>query len=488
MAQQVNFPKIRPSGTKIVATVGPASESEEMIAQLIEAGVDVFRLNMAHGGPEDAEVRLDKIRKVSRNLQIPVGVLADLAGPKMRLGEIPNGQYDCRPEQPMYFIAGEKTTEPDTFTTTYDPLIKDLNTGDKIMLADGTVVLEVAEKAADRLVCKVLQGGIVRSRQGVNLPGAALSIKTLQAQDIKNARWAVRVGIDFLGLSFVRSASDIIELRENLTDEARQYTGQSSDIPHIIAKIEKPEAVNNLEEIVDAADGVMVARGDLGVELDIAGIAVVQKKIISLCRRKSKPVIVATQMLESMHHLTIPTRAEASDVANAILDGADACMLSGETAVGEHPLAAVQMMHRIAVETEKFLRTKTPDSTPKIQQDSITHAVCNAAVGVADEINAGMILATSRSGNTALALSNKRSSAMCVAASWNQRTLQRMNLYWGIVPFNGTETNDAVKILENVVSAGKQSGYLKSGDQIVVVHCTTQSGGHQNALYVYIAD
>lgn len=489
MSNTAVFPQIRPSRTKIVATIGPASDSEDMLAKLIHAGVDVFRLNMAHGGPADGQARLDRIRKVSGQLGIPVGVLADLAGPKMRLGEIPGGLYECNPETPMYFVRGETTTEPNTFTTTYDPLIDDLNVGDKIMLADGTVALEVSEKTNDKISCTVLQGGPVRSRQGVNLPGAKLSIKTVQPHDIENARWAVGAGIDFLGLSFVRSADDIHELREILIEEAHENTGRWSDIPHIIAKIEKPEAVAHLEEIVDAADGAMVARGDLGVELDIAQIAAVQKKIISVCRRKSKPVIVATQMLESMHHLTIPTRAEATDVANAILDGADACMLSGETAVGEHPLQAVQMMHRIAVETEKIMPERhCIDERLKNESHSITHAVCDAAVGIADEIKATIVLVRSRSGKTALAMSNKRSFTMCVGSSGNVRALQRMNLYWGVVPFVGSDSHDPKETLDAVVTAGKASGYLKHGDRVVVLLGIAQEGDRRNALYVHIVD
>jgi pyruvate kinase len=487
MTSNIVFPQLRPSHTKIVATVGPASDPEDVLAKLIGAGVDVFRLNMAHGDTTQAQARLDRIRKVSKSLGITVGVLADLAGPKMRLGEIPDNLYQCKPDVPMKFIRGKTTTEPNTFTTTYEPLIDDVSVGDKIMLADGTIALQVAEKNADNIICTVVQGGPVRSRQGINLPGTKLSIKTLQPADITNAKWAVGAGIDFLGLSFVRCPEDILELREILVDTVYQNTGHWGDIPHIVAKIEKPEAVELIEEIVDAADGVMVARGDLGVEFDIAQIAVVQKKIIETCRKKSKPVIVATQMLESMHHQTLPTRAEATDVANAILDGTDACMLSGETAVGEYPVRTVQMMHRIALETEKLLEVRLKGSRTQLQTSSITHAVCDAAVNIADVIDAAMILIGTRSGQTARAVSNQRCFTLCVAASSNIKALQRMNLYWGVFPMlNAPE--EPRESLKAVVESGKKSGYLEHGDRVIHILGMTPTNNHQNVLYIHAVD
>ena len=489
MSEKIIFPHNRPSKTKIVATVGPASDPEEVLAELIKAGVNVFRLNMAHGGTQQAQERLDRIRKVSGELGVTVGVLADLAGPKMRLGEIPGGVYQCKTDTPMTFIRGKTAEQPDTFTTTYEPLIDDVKVGDRIMLADGTIALKVAEKHSDRIVCTVVQGGPVRSRQGINLPGTKLSIKTLQQADIDNAQWATGAGVDFLGLSFVRSVDDIRELREILVETARSNTGQWGDIPHIIAKIEKPEAVEAIDDIVQISDGIMVARGDLGVEFDIAQIAIVQKMIIETCRKYSKPVIVATQMLESMHHQTLPTRAEATDVANAILDGTDACMLSGETAVGEFPIQAVQMMHRIAMEAEKLLKSRQQSERHRAQHTtSVTRAVCDAAVTVADEVDAPAIFVGTRSGRTALWISNRRCFTLCVAASTHVRTLQRMNLYWGVFPIANVPTDTQRTGLEAVVAAGKESGYLEHGDRMVYVGGASPDSNHQNVLYVHIVE
>ena len=500
------FPELYPSRTKIVATVGPASESEEKLAALIRAGVDVFRINMAHSTPEQALPVYDRIRKVAQEVGFPVAILADLGGPKMRLGPIPGDSYQCVDDSLVRFVRGTTTTEPDTFTSTYALLVDELQVGDRVMLTDGTVALTVVAKETDVVTCQVVQGGTVRSRQGINLPGVKLSIKTLQPRDIDCAKWAVKVGVDFVGMSFVRSVSDVEELRQILLDN-RPEGRDASDIPHIISKIEKPEAVESIEEIVTASDGIMVARGDLGVEVDIAQVAVIQKRIIKVCQRRCKPVIVATQMLESMHHQTLPTRAEATDVANAILDGADACMLSGESAVGEYPVQAVQMMHRIAVEAEKLLKTQIKRDIydavvmPVLQElqetnqlaevdmfykhvDVITNAMCDAAVQLADDIDAALLLVASQTGKTTRNLSKKRHFTMTLGTSTNESALRRMNLYWGVIPVADLP-NDPRERLTHVVEAGKRESYLKTGDHVVMIDSIIPDGNTRNVLYVH---
>ena len=500
------FPELYPSRTKIVATVGPASESEEKLAALIRAGVDVFRLNMAHNTPEQAQPVYDRIRKVANEIGFSVAILADLAGPKMRLGPIPGDSYDCVNDALIKFVRGETTTEPNSFTSTYAPLIDELHPGDRVMLTDGTVALQVVTKENDVVTCRVIQGGTVRSRQGINLPGVKLSVKTLQPRDIENAKWAVKVGVDFLGMSFVRSADDVNELRQILLDN-RPVDRDASDIPHIISKIEKPEAVENINTIVAASDGIMVARGDLGVEVDIAQIAIIQKRIIKICQRHCKPVIVATQMLESMHHETIPTRAETTDVANAILDGADACMLSGESAVGEYPVQAVQMMQRIAIETEKLLKTQLKHDIfdaiimPVLQEleeanklvdhdafykhvDIITNAMCDAGVKLADDINAALMLVASSTGKTTRNLSKKKHFTMTLGTSTNEFALRRMSLYWGVIPVANLPENPREQ-LEFVVEAGKREGYLQPDDHIVMINSIIPNSNTRNVLYVH---
>ena len=507
---ETRFPAHRPTRTKIVATVGPASESAEMLEQLIQAGVDVFRLNMAHSQPADAQPMVERIRAVAAKVAQPVAILADLAGPKMRLGELPNGEYDCRTGSTVTFVRGTESPKPGFFTTTYEPLIDDLKTGDRVLLADGTVTLEVVSKSADEAVCRVVQGGVVRSRQGVNLPGVDLSVQTLQPADIENARWACTVGIDFLGLSFVRSPEDIIQLRSILAAEAKKTIGEKSWdamtepvqrtlYPNIIAKIEKPETLACLDAIVEAADGVMVARGDLGVEANIARIAVIQKEIIRTCRRLVKPVIVATQMLESMTSELMPTRAEATDVANAILDGADACMLSGESAVGKYPVQAVEMMHAIAVETESLLREHASDEElldtqiiERVLDDDelpecvkISVAVCDAAGQLADTIGSSMICVATRTGRTALNLSKMRNFVMTVGTSDSEAVLRRMCLYWGVIPIGSCPTKPA-EMLTNLVERAKAAGYLDAGETVVLTTGVGTDSDDRNAIYVHL--
>jgi pyruvate kinase len=393
-------------------------------------------------------------------------------------------------------------------------LIDDVAVGNIIMLADGTVTLRVSSKNSNSVTCEVIQGGAVRSRQGVNLPDVNLSIKTLQPHDIVHAKWAVGAGVDFLGLSFVRSADDIHELREILAETVHSNTGLFGEIPHIIAKVEKQEAVENIEEITDAANGVMVARGDLGVELDIARIATVQKMIIDTCRRKLKPVIVATQMLESMHSHTIPTRAEATDVANAILDGADATMLSGETAVGAYPVETVRMMNRIAEETEKFItrsgwnRIDTDNTFSRVVNVNnsnkssvnksnetksveiklpVTNAICAAAVRLAEEINAKRILIASRSGVSVMGLSNLRTSVQIIGTSQNPRVLNRMNLYWGVIPVINALV-DPRESLKAIVEAGRKLGRFERGDRLVLVSTMGPTSENHNIIYAHVVD
>ncbi|HEV3340993.1 MAG TPA: pyruvate kinase, partial [Pirellulales bacterium] len=334
--------------TKVIATVGPACREEHQLAELVRAGVDVFRLNMAHGGVEAQQVNLERIRRVSEAEERPVGVLADLAGPKIRLGELPGGEVECCQDACLRFVRGETSSQPAELVSNYSRLIDELKVGDRVMLADGTVSLVVEDRGADVAVCRVTQPGVVRSRQGINLPGVKLGLPAMNEADCAHAIWAAQRGIDFVGLSFVRSPDEVLALKAVL----RAHNSRAM----VIAKIEKPEALSRLEEIVSAADGVMVARGDLGVEIDVARTPVAQKQIVAACNRHRKPVIIATQMLDSMQHSQRPTRAEVTDVANAILDGCDACMLSGETAVGKYPRAAVEMMNRIAVATEPLLR------------------------------------------------------------------------------------------------------------------------------------
>ena len=481
--------------TKIVATLGPASSSEQAIGGLIQAGVDVFRLNMAHGTVAEHQETLDRIRRMSDELVRPVGVLVDLAGPKIRLGELPGGGVECVEGTRVRFVRGSGESTHDTYTTTYAPLVDELGPGDPVMLADGTVALVVEERRPDGVVCRVVQGGALRSRQGVNLPGVKLSVAAMTSADWEHAEWAAGAGADFVSLSFVRSPVEVRLLKELLRTRG--------SVARVVAKIEKREAVDAMEAIVEAADVVMVARGDLGVEIDVATMPMVQKRIIRVCQRFQKPVIVATQMLDSMQHSRRPTRAEATDVANAILDGADACMLSGETAIGDHPRLVVEMMRRIARATESqyladrwlsleerhrapWLAAAVDAAAPEVTPEGlhpITQAVVDGAGRIAADIGARLVVVASRTGVTAIARSKRRGAVPTVGVSDNVSTLRQMALYWGVTPLAGTVSTDVDALFAHVTAWGLAGGRLKKGDRIVfVAGVGFGTGGHNMAL------
>jgi pyruvate kinase len=476
-------PGQRPSQTKIVATIGPASDGVDSLVELIRAGVDVFRINTAHGKREEHDARLADVREASDKVGRPIGVLVDLAGPKMRLGELPGGQIRCAIGDQLRFVRGDTVRNPGDVTTTYEPLIDELSPGDRIMLADGTVSLIVEYKGSDEAVCRVVQPGTVRSRQGVNLPGVKLSVPALADADRDNAAWATRNGIDFLGLSFVRSPDDVVDLKSLIAAEG--------GATQVIAKIEKPEALEQLEEIVAVADGIMVARGDLGVEIDIAQMAVAQKRIVGICNKWRKPVIVATQMLDSMTHSRLPTRAEATDVANAILDGADACMLSGETAIGEHPVEVVKMMHRIAIATEPYYRQRPPLPEPDLKTgavDDVTEATVYAAGRIAAQLDAKMVICASTEGETARTLSKNRNFVPTVGVSDSEATLRRMCLYWGVIPLRNVPTGDAKMLLDYVIARARDISYVEPGDRVVLITGTRLIDRGLNAILVHEVD
>lgn len=470
----------RTSQTKIVATIGPASGTVEKLVELIRAGVDVFRINTAHGDRASHENFLRLVREAEAVAQQPVAVLVDLGGPKMRLGLLPGGQMSCRNGETVRFIRGEVAHQPLELACTYPTLLDELRPDDRIMLADGVVSLRVTNVTPDCAECFVVQGGTVRDKQGVNLPGVKLSAPSLSDRDRSTAQWASGAAVDFLSLSFVRRVEDVLELRK-LVDEV------GSEV-QIIAKIEKPEALTNLEGIIAVADGIMVARGDLGVEVDIAEMAVTQKRIVGLCRTLQKPVIIATQMLDSMHHSRLPTRAEATDVANAILDGADACMLSGETAVGDYTVEAVQMMHRIALATEPLSREfeRAPKSLTRIAGITrVTAATAQATVKLAEELDAKLIVVATASGRAALAVSQNRSRIPTIGVSPSPAVLRRLALYRGVIPVPNAPTADMLSLRDFVVKEATAAGLVHRNDRIVLLSWTGKGSSRHNQISVH---
>lgn len=449
--------------TKLVATVGPASKSPEMLGKLIAAGVDVFRLNMAHADLTAHQQTLDAIRAAAAASRRAVGVLVDLAGPKIRLGQLLTDPLELNAGDRVFFVRGHQPQAPDELTCSYAPLLDEVKIGDEVALADGIARLQVIDRSADRAACRVIDGGTIRSRQGVNLPATKLSIPALGEIDRRNAIWAAGAGVDFISLSFVRNPEEVRELKALIAAAGSQA--------QVVAKIEKREALDKLEAIVEQADAVMVARGDLGVEIAIEKTPLAQKRIIRTCLQLGKPVIVATQMLESMHHSKQPTRAEASDVANAILDGADACMLSGETAIGDYPLDAVRMMKKIMGETEQMLRYRASRMSSKESEAgwTVMESVMLGAAQIARRLEARMVVIASSHPQAALVKSKQRDFVPTVCLSDRERAARQMSLYWGIVPLPISQILNYQQLPRFIIDWAKDCAQLQAADRIVIV-------------------
>jgi pyruvate kinase len=438
---------------------------------------------MAHGSFAEHDARVRWIRQIEQDLKTPLGILIDLGGPKIRLGELKDGALECQLGMQVTFVLGETAQQVTDLPVSYPEIVAALREGDRVVLADGTVTLQVIDKSENRATCVVTQPGIVRSRQGINLPGVRLPLAAITKADREALDWALQRDIDFVGLSFVRTPDDIRQLR--------QLISNVHNPPQIVAKIEKPEALDCLDEILDLADAVMVARGDLGVEIDIAEVAIVQKRILAAAKKFRKPAIVATQMLESMQRSRIPTRAEVSDVTNAILDGADACMLSGETAVGNYPVESVTMMHRIALATESVsdppVRPHTAISI-SANPTGITEASVWHAGLIAQEVGAKMMIILTRSGQTALTIAKHRFRVPTIGVSESPQILRRMCLYWGIIPLAGAPLQDSQALLRFATEWGKREGLVASGDRVVFVYGTGLVSSAHNTVSVFVAD
>ncbi len=443
--------------TKIVCTIGPACWDRDTLRKIIDAGMDVARLNFSHGDHKSHREVYHRIREVSEEMGSTVAILQDLCGPKIRLGEIPGDGFMLK-EDSIIALTGQKVdSTPDLLYVSYEELARDLKPGEPVLIDDGMIHLEVDHVAEDRVMCRVKIGGRITSNKGVNLPGSDLSISALTPKDKEDLALGMELGVDFIALSFVRRPSDIRELKKILEDNDRF-------IP-IIAKIEKQEAVNNLEEILTAADGAMVARGDLGIETPIEKVPLIQKEIIRKCNQMSKPVITATQMLDSMIRNPIPTRAEVTDIANAMLDGTDAVMLSGETASGKYPVEAVKTMDKICLSTEALMEKSPHPRYPSHHNvvDSISEATCN----ISEELSARGILVLTDSGRTARLVSRYKPNAPILAITYSPETQRRMKLSWGVIPLLVEMTPDTDRMLENANEAALASGIVKAGDLVV---------------------
>ena len=461
---------------KIVATFGPAVSDYDKAKAIIEAGVDVARMNLSHGDHSVHEKVYATIRKAAAEVGKPVGILVDLQGPKIRLGRFKNDKETIITGGTFTITVDDIEGTESICSTTYKGLVGDVKVGDPILIDDGRLSLRVKSMEGNNVVCDVEIGGPISNNKGINLPGVAVNVPALSEKDEDDLRWALKLGADMVALSFVRNAKDIVRVHEIMEEE-------DVFVP-VIAKIEKPQAVAALEEIVDAFDGVMVARGDLGVELPLEQVPLVQKRAVELARRWAKPVIVATQMLESMISAPRPTRAEASDVANAVLDGADGLMLSGETSVGEYPLETVQTMARIIESTEE----NGLDRIPELGTKPHTHsgAVVKAAMDIAELLGSKFVCVFTESGDTLRRVSRLRSRIPVLAFSPNEEVRRKLSLIWGATTYLVDKVTHTDQMVKQVDELMLESGKCRVGDEVIIVAGSPPGiPGSTNALRVH---
>jgi pyruvate kinase len=445
---------------KIVATLGPATSSDAAIEALVLAGMDVARLNLSHGDHADHAATYAAVRRASDKTGRGVGILVDLQGPKIRLGRFASGPALLQQGDSFVVTTEDVPGDATMVSTTHQGLPQDVNVGDTVLVDDGRVELRVTGVDGPRVETIVVEGGRVSDNKGFNLPGSAMSVSAMSDKDCEDLRWALRTGADMIALSFVRSAADLVEVHAIMDEEGVRLP--------VLAKVEKPQAVENLAEIVAAFDGVMVARGDLGVELPLEQVPLVQKRAIQMCREAGKPVIVATQMLDSMVTATRPTRAEASDVANAVLDGADALMLSGETSVGDHPDLVVRTMARII----EHIESEALETLPTLNLShsrSTAWALTHAAVNVAKDIDAGHLIAFTETGRSARLIARWRCPTKLLAFTPNPRVRSQLALVWGVETFLVSQVQHTDDMVVQVDKALLEIGRASIGERVVIV-------------------
>ncbi|MGQ4361398.1 pyruvate kinase [Streptomyces sp. SAS_272] len=447
---------------KIVCTLGPATDSYDQLKALVEAGMDVARFNLSHGTHAEHEERYRHVRKAADETGHSVGTLADLQGPKIRLGHFAEGPVLLEREDTFTITVEEGIAGDGTRCgTTHAGLADDVTPGERILVDDGKVTLEVTHVDGPRVHTRVVEGGVISDHKGLNLPGIAVSVPALSKKDEEDLRWALRTGFDVIALSFVRSGRDILDVHRIMDEEGRRLP--------VIAKVEKPQAVENIDEIVAAFDGIMVARGDLGVEMPLEQVPIVQKRAIKLAKRNAKPVIVATQMLDSMIEHSRPTRAEASDVANAVLDGTDAVMLSGETSVGKHAVQTVRTMAKIVTAAEEDLLAKgLPDLTENNKPRTQGGAVARAAAEIGDFLGAKFLVAFTQSGDTVRRLSRYRSPIPVLAFTPEPATRSQLSLTWGVETFLGPAVASTDAMVDQVDELLLRYGRCEKGDVVVI--------------------
>jgi pyruvate kinase len=447
--------------TKIVCTIGPASRSPAILEQLILAGMNVARLNFSHGTQSEHQKVIAAIRKISSRLNKPVAILQDLAGPKIRIGKVETGQITLKSDAQFTLTTREVPGNEHEVSVNYSELPEDVHPGDSLLLSDGALELEVLETSGQEIKCRVIIGGPLSSFKGINLPTSSIKTPSLTEKDKEDLAFGIAQGVDYVALSFIRRQADVMA--------AKRFMEEIGSEDPIIAKIEKHEALTNIDEIIPIVDGIMVARGDLGVETPLEKVPLVQKLLIQKSNLACKPVITATQMLRSMVDNPRPTRAEVTDVANAVLDGTDAIMLSEETAIGKYPVEAVSMMAKIAEDAESgFPFDEWIQRVEQESEKSIPEAVCQAACKLAESLNAASIITFTQSGSTARLAAKYRPRQPILAPTPLEKTYRSLALIWGVVPVLGEGIKDTDEIVDRAFKAALESGLVKKGQRVVI--------------------
>ncbi len=456
--------------------MGPASDSPRVIERLLRAGMDVARLNFSHGSYEEHRQRLEKLRRASRKLDLPLAVIQDLAGPKIRTGDLPEGGIEKKPGDTVMLSGKKLPPGPDVIPVSYPRLAREVKEGDAVLLADGAIELKVSRVEADLVRCRVIVGGVIGSRKGVNIASQALSIEGLTKKDRQDLAFAIKEDVDFVALSFVRSAAEVKRLADVLKKRGREKP--------VIAKIEKPQALDNIQEIMDHAQAIMVARGDLGVEIPLEDVPAVQKSLISEANLAGKPVITATHMLRSMVSSKRPTRAEVTDVANAVWDGSDAVMLSEETAIGSYPVDAVKVMDRIARSVESHMAKKHARPQPYPSRDPVPDSISYSASLMAEDLGARAIIAPTRSGATARRISRYRPASPVIALTPDKRTVRELCLAWGVAPVFMPEIKSGEDLTKKALEWARRTLKLKKGDRIIITSGAACQTGTTNTIHL----
>jgi pyruvate kinase len=468
--------------TKIVCTIGPSSSDEGMFRELVLNGLNVARLNFSHGTHEEHKGKIDTIKKVREELNSSTAIMLDTKGPEIRIRDFKTGQAELKKDQEFILTTREVQGDETIVSVSYDQFAKDIKPGDTILIDDGLISMEAVEIIKDTDVkCLVKNGGKLKNKKGINVPNVHINLPALTDRDLSDIRFGIEQGIDYIAASFIRKPDDVIEIRKILEEEKASHI-------MIISKIENRQGVENIDEIIEVSDGIMVARGDLGVEIPAEEVPLVQRMLIRKCNQAGKPVITATQMLDSMIRNPRPTRAEVSDVATAIFEGTDAIMLSGETASGSYPIEAVKTMARIAVMIEsslnynELLKSKSPASNCSIT-DSISYATCKSSL----DLHAAAILSATTSGYTAANVSRYRPAAPIIAATPSEQVMRKLSLYWGVYPIRIEELQSTDLIVQKSVETAIKSGYLKNGDlTIITAGIPAGIAGITNLLKVHI--